>query len=136
VSAVIVPVGFICVPRVLCEVWTSLCAMGTGCRLEPQVRVDFLCGHHGGVAVGPFPDDQVVEAFWKFESTTGCEEKTFPELGLFLKTCGKVDMKEYLVVEVRRWAEESSPRRQDALLTFPKTSNVAIVRCELQKGRF
>jgi hypothetical protein len=34
--------------------------------------------------------DQVVEAFGKLWSTPGCEEKTFPELGLFLKTGGEV----------------------------------------------
>jgi hypothetical protein len=52
--------------------------------------VEFLYGHHGGVAVGPFPNDQVVEAFGKLESATRCEEETFPELGLFMKKCGEV----------------------------------------------
>jgi hypothetical protein len=51
---------------------------------------EFLYGHHGGVAVGVFPNDQVVEVFWKFESTTGCEEETVPELGLFVKKYGYV----------------------------------------------
>jgi hypothetical protein len=38
VSVVIAPVGFICVPRVLCEVWTYFLAMGTGRGFVPQVR--------------------------------------------------------------------------------------------------
>jgi hypothetical protein len=52
--------------------------------------VEFLCGHHGGFAVDPFPYDHVEEAFYKFESTPRCEKKTFPELGELLKTCGEV----------------------------------------------
>ena len=55
---------------------------------ERNRGVEFLCGHHGSVTVGPFPSDQVVEAFWLFESTTRCEEETFPELGMFVKKCG------------------------------------------------
>ncbi len=65
------------------RVWVG--AAGEGNR-----GVEFLYGHHGGVAVGPFPNDQVVEAFGKFESAAGCEKEAFPELGLFVKECGEV----------------------------------------------
>ncbi len=56
---------------------------------ERNRGVEFLCGHHGGVAIGPFPCDQVVAALGKLQATTGCEEKTFPELALFWKKCGE-----------------------------------------------
>jgi hypothetical protein len=53
-----------------------------------EIEASSSIGHHGGVAVGPFPNDQVVEVFWEVESTTGCEEETFPKLALFVKYCG------------------------------------------------
>lgn len=52
--------------------------------------VEFLCGHYSGVAVGPFRNDLVVDALWKFESINGCEEEMFSELGLFVKRCKAV----------------------------------------------
>ena len=57
--------------------------MGTGCGFVPQVReIEALSSSTDIMAASPSVHFQTIKVFWKFESTTRCEEETFPELGL------------------------------------------------------
>jgi hypothetical protein len=74
-SAVMVPVADrIFAPSALCVMYGPPLTNGTGSAAGERNRgIETPHGHHGGVAVGPFPNHQVVEATLEAWLHTGCE---------------------------------------------------------------